>query len=181
MDTTRVHGSKVQRFTAGNPIETNRPSTAHRRQARTSDSPTEDGPRFRAEREKEGRSFDRINMIYRIPEMVRRFPNPESFRGPGKRLGFSTGSFLFNPGNPVNPVKNSLLSLMRHRASPYSAPLLGDRSASRRRQAEYGEHRLRSGRVFGLSIGLPFATSRLCVRVLPFSSSLLRDHRALHG
>ena len=54
-------------------------------------------------------------MIYRIPETVRRFPNPESFRGPGKRLGFSTDRFLFNPGNPVNPVKKSDSS---------SAPLL---------------------------------------------------------
>ena len=64
-----------------------------------------------AQGEKDGQIFDKINMIYRIPEMVRRFPKAPCAL-PGKRLGFSTDRSIFNPGNPVNPVKNSFLDPM---------------------------------------------------------------------
>ena len=56
-----------------------------------------------------------------------------------------------------------------HRTSPYSAPHrwgCGHRSVFKRDQAEYGEHRLLSGCVFGLFILLPFAALATFAREL---------------
>ena len=128
---------------------------AHGRQAKRSDSDlptevTEGSPRHRVEREKGGgRNSD-----------IRRERETDFSRWGAGALGENRGPNTRPDG---------------HRASPYSDPLPGDpdsRSASRRRQAEYGEPRLWSGRVFGP--GSPFAIFATFAREFRSSSAPLR-------
>ena len=128
---------------------------AHGRQAKRSDSDlptevTEGSPRHRAEKEEGRRTEDGGRKNSPAEAQGRRGEN----RGPNTR-----------PDG--------------HRASPYSAPLLRDpdsRSASRRRQVEYGEPRLWSGRVFG-----PLLSSPCSPWVIPVRFLSLTRMRATRG